>query len=476
MLYAGVPLAVSVIDCNLPRPLKKSPRFLAHVLYCVLLDVAEFSSLFRFTLKFIKDHKIVYNYPLANPAYGNRREITSIEDLAIASSRTDWQTEKFFQQIIISERVLGKYSIQSLTSFERLLFHCIYPQHMLVTDTSKKIRNFEEVFELNLFSLKQRLRSYFQYSRKNMSQEILRTHMAHLICIWLDKLKNVLLNDNNLKDTTFFQHALSLVLPALVRLIGYNSMVKILTIFAVVVNIIFDKKLYIRHCHYTWLSFYRSSGATFLNQSISDTQTLLVDISAMVVGIANFVCDLVEHEIVVGRDMDRCLQSIVTSCECHYNYRSRSELQSYYWSTILFTVLRRSIHIPITELDITKCQTIIKYCSKDVINIPDCLTKTSLLHFAVESNSELLVRFLLANGAHPDAVDCNGDTPKDMAVSKNSQLQWIFEPDRLSCIACRTIVQESIPYKELGFSSTINRQIMLHDKNRFSEYPSITSP
>ena len=118
------------------------------------------------------------------------------------------------------------------------------------------------------------------------------------------------------------------------------------------------------------------------------------------------------------------------------------------------------------ELHIAKCQNIIKYYSKDVLNF-------NLLHFAVESDNELLVRFLLANGAHPDVVDSDGVTPREMAVSNNSQLQFIFEPDRLSCIASRTIVQESIPYKELGFSRTINRQILLHDKNRFYEYPDI---
>ena len=475
--YAGTPIEINttlrtfskffLLELKLPQP-----RFIAHILYCMLTNTEMFSSLFQFILNFVKENGILYSYPRPNPVYGNRREIASLEEFAIISAKENWPTERLYQRLIISERVFGPYSLESLTHLKRIIFDP-RPEDIECNESSEIICNVEEAFEKHKCTDSQSHKiltmSTCNFNHMDSTEQ---QNLAELMHVWLNKLENILENNTCTLENVSFSSNLSKILSTL-QLFRYDSMIKILSKIAKLVKFIFDKKLYMQHSHrhlivrgFRRRRLRRCVPQSMLNANSSPTS---VDSSSIASDIANFVCELIESGIVLTADIS-CLRSLITSCEVHRKEcRSRFEVM-YESSNILFAFLLELYVMIINESDIEKSKIILNLCSQNILNLP-IPGRTTLLHFAVQDRSEILVHFLLDNGAHPDAVDSNGITPKEMAISKNSTIQSIFGPDRLSCIACRMIIKESLPYKKLNLVKAINRQIMFHDKNRFvSEY------
>ena len=218
-------------------------------------------------------------------------------------------------------------------------------------------------------------------------------------------------------------------------------MIKLLSKISELVKMIFQKKLYLQHCHLN-----RGDEIYYVYQSLLYLK--IMDSSNIPANIANLVLGFIKSGgIDLRKDIDSCLQSLVRSCEVCYEIQESSGEIVFQLSNILFAFLSQFGHLAnINAFDITKCLNILKFCSQDVVNLP-VPRKTTLLHVAVGCGNELLIRFLIDIGAHPDAVDVNGIPPKEMAISKNSTIQWIFGPDHLSCIACRMIVKESLKFR-----------------------------
>ena len=137
-------------------------------------------------------------------------------------------------------------------------------------------------------------------------------------------------------------------------------------------------------------------------------------------------------------------------------------------TTLLTEVLNYTLLI---HESISTLVRIIELGPMDIVNFP-VTGGTYLLHLAVEKFNVDLVKLLLEEGAHQDAVNMNGYDPVGILMmsyrgllEKRKMLKLFSFPFHLTCLAAKAIIACNISYRSLDLPLHTKKFISLHDKD-----------
>ena len=129
--YCGMPLAIVPQSLTIPKSVRSllPPAFeLCHSCSFSAYYPQMFDSNSLYSLRQYMKTDISYDYPPCRPLYGNRTEISSIGAFISARAKPEWPTERLYQRLLTTERILGLDSSQSLDCLKDVIACKIYPE------------------------------------------------------------------------------------------------------------------------------------------------------------------------------------------------------------------------------------------------------------------------------------------------------------------------------------------------------------
>ena len=415
--YAETPLSIRHSFKHFQNKDVFSPAFVLFSQFCELMILSsDFKKKLPPILDSIKDLGVSYNHAVSEPMYGNRKEITTLDELnKLHTSASDWSMEVNYQRLIISDRIFGHDSEESIT-FLWFIFHDMhYPNPSVDAD---------------------------------------------LVYLWLDKLSSLLekryITHSCLEK--FYYLAINGYLDSL-SFVGKYNMVDIVSKFTKCVKLLLHDRP-MNHRHRYHMSPFGDDGVVPIGlEFIKSIHPSVAP--ALAYKMADFLQEAFRGKLELDPTL---LHDMVTSCEIH-PHEDREDRITVHQSNILYMILLRQDDHQYDDNTLKFCEYICGLSSVDLVNsaIPK---KQTLLHFAVEVKSPKLVHFLLAQGAHPDAVDGYGLSPAERC-DNNSEFKLMLKPDRLFCIASRAIIKENLPYQTFDLPDKVKSSIRFHDKERF---------
>ena len=413
--YAGMPLSIWHSFKHFQKKDIFSPAF---VLFSQLCELVSLSSDFKKKLPLILDSinnlGVSYNHAVSEPMYGNRREITTLDELnKLHTSANDWSMEVNYQRLIISDRIFGHDSEESIT----------FLWYIIRDDPNPSVD-------------------------------------ADLVYLWLDKLSSLLEKQYITYSCIekFYYLAINLKLD-LLSFVGKYNMVDIVSKFTKCVKLLLQDRP-MNHRHRYHMSPFGDDGVVPIG--LEFIKSIHPSVAP---ALANKMADFLQEAFRGKIELDpTLLHDMVTSCEIH-PHENRVDRITVHQSNILYEILLRQDDHQYDDNTLKFCEYICSLSSVDLVNsaTPD---KRTLLHFAVKMKSLKLVHFLLAQGAHPDAVDSYGLCPAERC-DNNSEFQLMLKPDRLFCIASRAIIKGNLPYQTFDLPDKVKSSIRFHDKGRF---------
>lgn len=358
-----------------------------------------------------EENKLLHRYlpPIAD--YGNRIEVKCVAELQELSTATLSLYEAYYQSLIIRERCMGYADLKLI----RLLTH---RGHVFLNQ--KKYRDAENVlFRATTMVL------YRLNTRKSLDKALFFYDLQH-------ELPRV----NQYVD------------------LSYEWIVKML-----------------KAKHPPSFHRYVELGLALLDSTTKAESSHRTDPREVLCGVLSLFATWLQQDGIISLDGDT-----VTSNECEELGQKfvSQHILTLPGLTLLHFVLSEEFHHKRQTSyhsikDISLLLSIILYWGANkVINKPTSGGERPL-HLAVylaNNEGQLLVPVLLNHGAHLDAVNKDGKTPKDLCDPELESVLFPTVPLPLVCQACHLIVAEDIPYDNLDLPPHIKHLISVHDSSK----------